>query len=331
MIPVEKIIVRCIGIAAGAVEVEVPVGIWPAVEECLSGFAGIGRADFAQGPWRVVLATCVDDEVDSSASHYGDYDDTHVWRQIDGARRVVRLTAAAASAYAPIHVVRIVRTLLRLDASQRDPSALFLHAGMVSWQGQGIALVGGKRSGKTSVAIAATAAGAGFVSNDDLSLHRGPDGLVGVGWPRSVSIRLDTLEPLGLTLPAKSAHPANTHRDEAQLLMPYEIGRMLGSRVTPDAPLRAVLFPSFGADDTSTLRRLDPDEAAERLLANLLTPPVKDDELATWFELPSAEELSTRARQVAAVVPAFELCQTLAQLACRPELARICDQAVAGR
>ncbi|MGW7466963.1 hypothetical protein ACWGJT_20210, partial [Streptomyces xantholiticus] len=264
----------------------------------------------------------------STAAHYGDYDDTFVWREVDGEKRVVRLTAAAASAYAPVHVVRIIRTLLRLDTAQLDPSALFLHAGMVSWQGHGLAVVGNKRSGKTSTVMAAAAAGADFVSNDDLSLHRGRDRLIGVGWPRSVSIRLDTLEPLGLRLPARPAHPSNKHRDEAQLLMPHEISRLLDCRIAPDAPLRTVLFPSFGADETSTLRRLDPQETAKRLLANLLTPPVKDDELTARFDLPSPEELSARVRQVAASVSAFELHQSLAQLARRTELAGILDQAV---
>ncbi|MEK8174682.1 hypothetical protein NKH77_53490 [Streptomyces sp. M19] len=74
-------------------------------------------------------------------------------------------------------------------------------------------------------------------------LHQGPDGPVGHGWPRSVSVRLDTLGPLGLTLPVDTSHPANRHRTTAQLLMPAEIGRMLGCRIVPSAPLKAVLFP----------------------------------------------------------------------------------------
>ncbi|ATL86862.1 hypothetical protein GCM10009548_31620 [Streptomyces malaysiensis subsp. malaysiensis] len=326
-----KIIARCTGTAVRAVEVEVPADVWPVVEEYLSGFVAIGPARPGDKCWRVVLAVQADGTHEATAAHYGDYDDTLVWREIDGAQRVVRLTASATSAYAPVHVVRIVRTLLRLDAAEHDPSASFLHAGMVAWQGLGIALVGNKRSGKTSTVIAATAAGAHFVSNDDLSLHEASDGPTGVGWPRSVSIRLDTLEPLGLSLPTRTAHPANTHRDEAQLLMPHEIGAMFNGRLLRKAPLQAVVFPSFGADDTATLRRLAPGEAAERLLANLLTPPVKDDELTSWFKLPTPEELSARVRQVAAGVPAFELRQSLTHLACRPELARVLDQAVAVR
>ena len=111
--------------------------------------------------------------------------------------------------------------------------------------------------------------------------------------------------------------------------MPFEIGHMLDSRVTPRAPLRAVLFPSFGSDGTTTLRRLDQDDAAGLLIANFLTPPVKDDDLVAWFELPSKEELVARAYQVAAAVPAFDLSMSLTQLGCGTEVIRILDEAVA--
>jgi len=327
-------VVRCAGFGARAVDVEVPAEIWPTVEEYLCGFVAVDAPASSEGSWRVVLSVRTDDAAERDAAPYGDYDDTRVWRAVDGAAREVRLIADAGSPYAPVHVVRVIRTVLRLTAAERDPSALFLHAGMVAWRGHGIAVVGNKRSGKTSTVIAATAAGAQFVSNDDLSLHRSAAdatdaaGVLGVGWPRSVSIRLDTLAPLGLALPARSAHPSNSHRDEAQLLMPHEIGRMLGSRVVPRAPLRAVLFPAFGAGDTSTTRRLDPDEATERLVANLLSPPVKDDELLTHFALPSTMDLHARAARIAAAVPAFALSQSLPHLARRAELAELLDSVV---
>ncbi|WP_223778320.1 hypothetical protein [Streptomyces sp. 135] len=328
-----RIVARCAGADVGTggrtVEVEVPVGVWPVVEEYLSGFVTTGPAGPEDGRWRVALAVRPEGTRAATAAHYGDYDDTGVWREVDGAHRSVRLTAATASAYAPVHVVRIVRTLLRLDAAEHDPSALFLHAGMVAWRGLGIALVGNKRSGKTSTVIAATAAGAHFVSNDDLSLHEGPGGPTGVGWPRSVSIRLDTVEPLGLALPARPVHPANAHRSEARLLMPHEIGGMFDGRVAPKAPLCAVVFPSFAAHGSAVLTRVAPDEAAERLFANLLAPPVKDDELTSWFKLPDAAELGARARRIAASVPAFELRQRLDHLGNRPALARVLDEAVA--
>ncbi len=259
---------------------------------------------------------------------YGDYDDTLIWREIDDEKHVVRLTADASSPYTPVHVVRNIRTLLRLDVAQYDASALFLHAGMLAWQGHGVAVVGNKRSGKTSTVLAAAGAGADFVSNDDLSLHQGPDGLAGQGWPRSVSVRLDTLGPLGLELPAGLTHPANRHRTDARLLMPHEISRMLGCRIAPAAPLKAVLFPSFTADEKFALRRLDEEETAERLLANLLTPPVKDDDLSARFAPPSAEQLADRARHLAAVVPAFSLHQSLTALGRRTELADMLDRVV---
>ncbi|SCE10668.1 hypothetical protein GA0115242_121935 [Streptomyces sp. SolWspMP-5a-2] len=269
--------------------------------------------------------------IQTRGAHYGDYDDTLVWRKIDAERRLVHLTADTESAYAPVHVVRNIRTLLRLDVARSDPSAMFLHAGMVAWHGHGIAVPGDKRSGKTSTVLAAAAAGADFVSNDDLSLHHGGDGRSGHGWPRSVSVRLDTLAPLGLTLPTATSHPSNHHRTDAHLLMPHEIARMVGCRVTPRAPLRAVLFPSFTDDDAFALRRLDVSEAARRIQANLLTPPVKDSELTARFDAPSEEQLAERARNLAAEVPAFALRQSLTGLGARERLADLLDEVVAAR
>ncbi|MFJ1646699.1 hypothetical protein [Streptomyces sp. NPDC088258] len=313
--------------AARAVEVEVPTDIWPTVEEYLSGFVAVEPSNSSDGLWRVVLSMKTD-TTRTLGAHYGDYDDTLIWRKIDAERCVVRLTADASSAYAPVHVVRNIRTLLRLDVARYDASALFLHAGMVAWRGHGLAIAGGKGSGKTSTVLAAAAAGADFVSNDDLSLHEGPDGAVGHGWPRSVSVRLDTLAPLGLTLPADAVHPSNRHRTDAQLLMPGEIGRMLGCRIVPSAPLRAMIFPSFTGDDAFVPRRLDVKETTERLLANLLTPPVKDDELRARFAPPSTERLADRVRRIAAGVPAFALHQSLTGLGFRTELAGMLDQVV---
>lgn len=304
-----------------------PAEFWPTIEEQLAGFVAVGPPNSAENTWSVALSVKTD-KTRPTGAHYGDYDDTLIWREIDGERRVVRLAADASSPYTSIHVVRNIRTLLRLDVAQYDASALFLHAGMFAWRGHGVAVVGNKRSGKTSTVLAAAAAGADFVSNDDLSLHRGPGGLVGQGWPRSVSVRLDTLGPLGLTLPADITHPANRHRTDARLLMPQEISRMTRCRIVPTAPLKAVLFPSFTGDEKCTLRRLDEEEKAERLLANLLTPPVKDDDLSARFASPPEEQLADRVRHLAALVPAFSLHQSLTALGLRAELAGALDRVV---
>jgi hypothetical protein len=301
--------------SASSVNLELPCEIWQAVEQLLRPFVDLVRPVDDAAVWRTIAEISEDKSSSPGLVPYGGHADTGVRVGIVPERRLVRLVAAPRSRYLPVHAARVVRTLLRLATAEADSVGIFVHAGMFSRGGHGLAILGGKRSGKTSTVLAGVASGADFVSNDDLYVHPGAGGLVGVGWPRSVSVRTDTLSALGLRLPEQTAHPANslfdTYRDDAKLLFPFEIADLFGSALVPSAAVVGLVFPRFGTAPEVVLQRLTPAEASSRIKDNLLYPPVKGESLETHFTYPCSGELAERADRIAAVVPAYELRQSL--------------------
>jgi hypothetical protein len=315
--------VRCVvaGVAgkrlgpAVSVDLELPSEIWWTVKQLLRPFVGIVRPVDGAAVWRTIAEISEDDCSSPDLVPYGGNAGTAVRVGIDPERRLVRLVAAPRSRYLPVHAVRVVRTLLRLAAAGADPAGIFVHGGMFSHGGNGLAILGDKRSGKTSTVLAGVASGADFVSNDDLSVHPGAGGFVGVGWPRSVSVRIDTLSALGVRLPEQTTHPANSlfdiYQDDAKLLFPFEIADLFGSALVASAEVAGLVFPRFSTDPEVVLERLTPAEASSRIRGNLLYPPVKEDSLETHFTFPGSGEFAERADRIAAAVPAYELRQSL--------------------
>ncbi|ARZ72329.1 hypothetical protein SMD11_6753 [Streptomyces albireticuli] len=145
---------------------------------------------------------------------------------------------------------------------------LFLHAGLVELDGLGVALVGGSRAGKTSFIMAGVLDGSGvMVCNDDVSLTAEPDGngVLGVGWPRSVSVRLDTLDLLfgrerARAVRASLTHPANrtllslresgAEEHGTALVYPWEYADLLHTRIGRSTGVDALVHLSL-ADDPS--------------------------------------------------------------------------------
>ncbi|UNS95026.1 hypothetical protein MMF93_00020 [Streptomyces tubbatahanensis] len=109
-------------VAARPVEVEVPAHLWPESEKLLPGIVvGAGPPCGTARFRRVVLTVQADGEPGAAKAHNGHYYNTLVRRRTDGARRVGRLTVSAASAYAPRHVTRIIRTGRGSFHIHRDP------------------------------------------------------------------------------------------------------------------------------------------------------------------------------------------------------------------
>jgi hypothetical protein len=186
-------------------------------------------------------------------------------------------------------LLRITRALHRVMAL--GSGATFLHGGLIQLGALGIALLGRSRSGKTSTGLAlAQSDDAAFIANDDVSIHMGPDRLLGVGWPRSVSVRLDAVPHLWPTLTPESfcaplTHPANATLGQLRLsgaepngtalVYPQELSQLFGVQVRATADVHALVFPTF--DDrleSIHLRRLDRAETLARLTSLLRTPPI---------------------------------------------------------
>ena len=89
---------------------------------------------------------------------------------------------------------------LALLCARRVRSHILIHAGAVSYGGEGIVLIGDSMHGKTTLVLELVRRGFRFLSDDIAALGRN-DGWV-YPYPRGLSIRAGTLELVGLSLPS---------------------------------------------------------------------------------------------------------------------------------
>ncbi len=187
--------------------------------------------------------------------------------------------------------LRATRAIHRSAASRAGD--LFLHAGLLEVNGTGILLAGGSRAGKTTFIMTTVLGGTGrMISNDDSSLYASADGSVtGTGWPRSVSVRLDTLDVLfgrdrATELLAGLSHPANAtlpglresgvEPHGTALFYPWEYARLLGTEIGKRAGVGAVVHLGLADDDEeSHLAEVPLPERAALLDRQLLALPNK--------------------------------------------------------
>jgi hypothetical protein len=235
-------------------------------------------------------------------------------------------------------LLRCLRNLVRW--AHFADGELFLHGGLVETGGRGIAFVGRKKSGKTSSILSALLhAGADFVSNDDLVVSGGSE-LRGLGFPRSVNVRTDSLLALARHRPElrvlldSVTHPANRfpgvhHTPERQVpvgpgvLAPAhlwvrfrELTELAGTAVRPSAPVSAVVFPVFDSSAVRPeVRRLSEEEARRALAAN--TEPTAssyDPFLAGWYPRTRPGRRAAIAEQLVRSVPCYRLTQHMRHL-----------------
>jgi hypothetical protein len=238
-------------------------------------------------------------------------------------------------------VLRSVRNLLRWQAYRRGE--LFVHGGMVVADGLGIAFLGRKRAGKTSSIVSALLAGAGFVSNDDLVIGTAPgrpDELTGLGYPRTINVRSDTLlalstrEPRLADLFRSAGHPANghpgKHKTGTETRLPdgsaapisvwvrcAELAAATGAAVLPAHRVDAVVFPRFlPAGAPPEVAELDPAAARAELAEHIETMAVRFDPfLAEWFAGRDGARADALAERLATTVRCVRLHQSIDRLA----------------
>lgn len=241
---------------------------------------------------------------------------------IDADRRELVLDRMVDRAFTVQCVARYIRILLRLMYASSGKT-LFLHSGLVARDGRGVAFIGAKRSGKTSAIATLMRSGWTFVGNDDVTFTPDDRGQwIGHGWPRTVSVRADTLDALDLPAVAHTedlygrlSHPSRAlpgSRDETRrwLIRPSEFAELLAA--PPPASHVAVaaqVFPSFADRNAKPrLRRLD-TEVAAGLLADHVQPVLtkSDRFLVDWFPGSSVARGFDLAVALGQGVPAYEL------------------------
>jgi hypothetical protein len=170
-----------------------------------------------------------------------------------------------------IWTLRLVRDLLRWQLFHEG--AVFIHASVVAHQSTGVALVGGKRSGKSTLFLQLLRnEDFGFVAEDDMTVVRKPDGtLVALGWPSCLRIRRSTLKYFPqLADGSNFMHPANElERDgdpEVALLrlFPEEVAARFNSFIMPEISLNMIVRPEW--DKQATLVPLSSEGTAEALI-----------------------------------------------------------------
>ncbi|MFI6776092.1 hypothetical protein [Nocardia sp. NPDC050412] len=241
---------------------------------------------------------------------------------VDHETHLIIIDRSTPPSFASHFAARYLRILLRLCLAE-SPDELFAHAGMVARSDRsGFVVLGPKRAGKTSTLLSAVISGAVFVGNDDVSIAWTGTGWIGRGWPRSISVRLDTFDALGLpsanVVAAASGHPSQGSSTTigAMMLLPGELTELLSApAVRASAPVAALVFPQFTDESPPILRPLSREDALRRLLDELLPEPVKQaDFLLPHFNLVSQTTAAELCDRLTAEVPAFELRQNFRDL-----------------
>lgn len=211
---------------------------------------------------------------------------------VDHSSRTLFHIAPEGEAWVTQSLLRATRAIHRSAASRQG--MLFLHAGLVELNGIGVALVGGSRAGKTSFIMASVLNGSGvMVCNDDVSLTVDPvgGGVLGAGWPRSISVRLDTLDLLfgqgqARTLRSSLSHPANqtllslrasgVERHGTALIYPWEYANLLDTTIGQSVKVDALVHLSL-ADDPSEreVASVPPPDRGRLLEKHILELPNK--------------------------------------------------------
>ncbi|MEU8778385.1 hypothetical protein [Streptomyces sp. NPDC048606] len=238
---------------------------------------------------------------------------------VDRPRTTLYHLAPGGDAWTAQSLLRATRAIHRSAASRQG--MLFLHAGLVELDGLGVALVGGSRAGKTSLIMASVLGGSGvMVCNDDVSLAADPDGdgVSGAGWPRSISVRLDTLDLLFGPRRARSVlssltHPANRtlpslresgiEEHGTALIYPWEYADLLGTGIGRTAGVDAVVHLSLAdGPEERAVAPVPPAERAALLERHVLGLPNKH--LNIFGHEPDAADLA-RTRDALTALPTF--------------------------
>lgn len=154
-----------------------------------------------------------------------------------------------------LYTLRMVRNALRWQLFHQK-GALFLHGSCLARKGQGLALLGPSRSGKSTLMLSGLRSGSwDYVTEDDLTLLPSDGGFVALGWPGSLRVRRGMLghyPELAAALPTLE-HPANDL--EAKLdpetamvrVFPEELARIFGCAIRATTRLKWCALVEWGA------------------------------------------------------------------------------------
>jgi hypothetical protein len=171
------------------------------------------------------------------------------------------------------------------------PGRHLVHAGVVGdGQRGGVLLAGAGGSGKTTVALAALAAGMAYVGDDYVLLHTGPEP---VAWNLFGTAKLDAGH--AARFPELAAHLVRSAQPAPEEKLVLDVHRVMPDALVDSLAIRAVLLPRIRGGHA----RLRPASPGEALLA--LAP-------STAFQMPfDGGEVMGALADVVRAAPAFAL------------------------
>lgn len=246
---------------------------------------------------------------------------------LNGDRKQIFLEEVASNSEWLIQlIVRLIRKIIRLEFY--EDNHLFLHGGLVGLEEKGIGVLGAKKAGKTSTILSLLKEFkvSSFVTNDDISLKTKEGSWIGYGWPRSISIRNDTIlklfdnDHLNKNLILK--HPLNYSELESKVeditcLYPFELSKLVDRNIKDSIDVKILVFPEFTGNNTikAKVEQLSIDEGAEQIIKNIELNPGKYNEyLLPFFKLPSPSIVQNIAYELAKQVSCIKLSQSFDSL-----------------
>jgi len=278
--------------------------------------------DDAQPPWPLVRAGGADELAVDPRGQLA----IGVAHDARGAR-VVRVLAAAERPYGRLAAMRVLRELASAHALARG--ALPVHGAAVAERSGVTLFVGPKEAGKSTLLLhALLQGGARYVSNDRVFVDVTARGATARGMPTIVSLREGSLAlapRLRDEVASKAWHYASTIAEACARrvsgekaegagtrwppgLSPSQLCVLLGVEAQAGGALARVVFPEIApaaGGPRFTLRRLAPEQAGARLLANGLVAGGRPATFVSGATPGARDALAASARALAAVVPCF--------------------------
>lgn len=242
-------------------------------------------ASVQQGDWELGLCASSDalDVIALAAEMAPGSDDCLIYfrDEIDGDAAVVLarggkralLFVPPGSRQMRMILARAARTLILRETL--ETGWLFVQAACAAFGSRGVALIGPKRTGKTTTLVSLVGAGWDFVTNDKAALKLRGEELIGRGFPVSAGVRSGTIEALPKVFGTPVAREvlAGYAPDAGGrlVLSPRDLASLGGSRVRTECEVRAFVTPVFDEPcAVATLELMSPCQAAATLHENRL-------------------------------------------------------------
>ncbi|MFD8416521.1 hypothetical protein ACFV2Q_33070 [Streptomyces sp. NPDC059650] len=192
-------------------------------------------------------------------------------------------------------LTRIVRDVATRIA--KAAGSLVLHSSAFVYEDGAYLVIGDSGAGKstTAIALARLLPSAGWMGNDRMHLDRGEAGYRVTACPLPLAINKGSLDVMGVTdfgswsvragLPPAGSDWDRFHGEDKLKLSSQEVGRYLGVRVVPDAPLAGVVLPRVDRGAGYSLGPASSAHTAEVITRNCFS---LDDNLygEDWLDVP---------------------------------------------